>query len=228
MTRYLEYFFIFALLITPITLITGPAAPDLTITFAGIFFIYLTIYKKNFKIINKDWVMLSIVFWLYLIFISLFAIDKNKAIGEALIFIRLLVIPILMYWWLLKDQKNIKILVSIIFVCIFFVSIDTFYQFINYSSKDGFGSDIFGFVPDFAPHNRLTGPFQDLVPGAYVSKFGFIGLLFGFIYIKNISYLNFFIIFYLTIIGIITFISGERMAVATFSLGLLLLIIFWI
>ena len=48
MIKYLENFFIFLILILPITLITGPAIPDLSIFFAEIFFIFLIIYKKQF------------------------------------------------------------------------------------------------------------------------------------------------------------------------------------
>ena len=63
-----------------------------------------------------------------------------------------------------------------------FVSLDTLYQFINYTSKDGFGEDLFGFKSNW--YGRLTGPFGDeLIPGSYVSKFG----LFGFIFLISIK-----------------------------------------
>ena len=42
-----------------------------------------------------------------------------------------------------EDAKKIPLL--IIFVLVVFVSIDTLYQFMNYSSKNGFGKDILGF-----------------------------------------------------------------------------------
>ena len=60
------------------------------------------------------------------------------------------------------------------FCLVVFVLIDTLYQFFNYSSQNGFGKDLLGFQSTW--YGRLTGPFGDeLIPGAYISKFGLIG-----------------------------------------------------
>tara|TARA_Y200000002_G_C22618039_1_gene636895 strand:- start:21 stop:986 length:966 start_codon:yes stop_codon:yes gene_type:complete len=105
-----------------------------------------------------------------------------------------------------------------------FVCVDTLYQFLNYSSKNGFGEDILGFKSDW--YGRLTGPFGDeLIPGSYISKFGLIG--FAFIlslkkYERNIILHT----IYLSSILLICYVSGERMAFATFGLSLLVLFIF--
>ena len=104
------------------------------------------------------------------------------------------------------------------------VSIDTLYQFINYTSKDGFGEDLLGFKSNW--YGRLTGPFGDeLIPGSYLSKFG----LFGFVFLISLKKLEDNTIIqslYLSLIILVCYISGERMAFATFSLSLLLLFIF--
>jgi len=98
------------------------------------------------------------------------------------------------------------------------------FQFFNYSSEVGFQNDILGFSSDW--YGRLTGPFgNELVPGAYVSKFGLLGYLF-FLFVKKTKYLNFFEISYLSLIGLVCFASGERMAFATYFLALLFLFIF--
>ena len=94
----------------------------------------------------------------------------------------------------------------------------------NYSSKDGFGEDLFGFKSNW--YGRLTGPFGDeLIPGSYVSKLG----LCGFVFLISIKKLERNIIIqslYLSLIILVCYISGERMAFATFSLSLFLLLIF--
>ena len=73
-------------------------------------------------------------------------------------------------------------LLLIIFILVVFVSFDTFFQFFNYSSRDGFGADIFGFKSSW--YGRLTGPFGDeLIPGSYISKLG----LLGFAYLISIK-----------------------------------------
>ena len=168
--------------------------------------------------------MLSILFCIFLIFISLFSENKFLAYKDALIFIRILLIPIFIYFWILKDEKRIKFLILSIFLSVIFVCLDTFYQFMSYDPIKGFGKDIFGLMPDF--YGRLTGPFKDQVPGAYVSKFSLIGLLFIFLNIKNEKLKISCAILYLSSVGLITFISGERMALATFFLGLFFIFIF--
>ena len=157
---------------------------------------------------------------------SLFAYNIYVALGESIVFLRFLFIPFLIYFFLFNSSKNTKFLFITIFISIIIVILDSLFQFFNYSSEKGFQKDIFGYTPDFAEYNRLTGPFKDLVPGAYVSKFAFIGLVIFYIYIKNIKIRLILIIFYLAFCGYLTFISGERMAFATFGLGILIYILF--
>jgi hypothetical protein len=98
------------------------------------------------------------------------------------------------------------------------------FQFFNYSSEVGFQNDILGFSSNW--YGRLTGPFgNELVPGAYISKFGLLGYLF-FFFNKKTKYLNFLEIIYLSLIGLVCFASGERMALATYFLALFFLFIF--
>ena len=62
-------------------------------------------------------------------------------------------------------------------ILVTFVCIDTIYQFLNYSSENGFGEDLLGFKSNW--YGRLTGPFgNELIPGSYVSKFGLLGYVF--------------------------------------------------
>ena len=62
-----------------------------------------------------------------------------------------------------KKEKIFKQLLLIIFVLVIFVCIDTFYQFLNYTSENGFGKDLLGFNSNW--YGRLTGPFGDeLIP----------------------------------------------------------------
>ena len=219
--------FCFLLLLVPILLITGPAIPDIIITFSGIFFLILTYFKKyNYQILNFGWFKISIIFWIFLIFSSIFALNFIKSFAEAMIFIRLLLIPAIILIILFENQYAIKLLFIIIFASVVFVIFDCLFQFFNYDSKIGFREDIFGYVPDNSPHFRLTGPFKDLVPGSYVSRFAFFGLIAIYLFIKNKNLKNFFIIVYLGLTGFITYISGEKMAFATFGLGLVVFILF--
>ncbi len=217
--------FLLVFMLVPVLLITGPALPDISITICALFFLFnFMILKKNFNFIKDNFFLVSILFWFSIIYISFFALDKTRSFQDSIIFIRLLIIPTIGYFLFFNNENKIKKIITIIFICVVFVLIDTLFQFFNYSSEIGFQNDILGFSSNW--YGRLTGPFGDeLVPGAYVSKFGLLGYLF-FLFIKKTKYLNFLEIFYLSLIGLVCFASGERMALATYFLALFFLLIF--
>ena len=212
-------------LLIPFLLITGPALPDIVITLGGLFGIFYILYQKEYgNFIKLNLFRISIVFWLSLILISFFSYNKTYSFQDSLIFIRFLLIPFFCFFIFFKDKKLFERLLLVLFVVVLFVNIDTLYQFINYTSKDGFKEDLLGFKSNW--YGRLTGPFGDeLIPGSYLSKFG----LFGFVFLISIKKLENNIIIqslYLSLIILVCYVSGERMAFATFSLSLLLLLIF--
>ncbi len=218
-------FFIFMFMFIPIFLITGPAIPDLAVTLCGIFFLFnFIVLKKDLFFFKDKFFIISIIFWISIIFISFFAFNKARSFQDSIIFLRLLIIPTISYFLFFSNEEKIKNVIIIIFGCVIFVLIDTLFQYFNYRSEFGFNTDILGFKSEW--YGRLTGPFgNELVPGAYISKFGLLGYLF-FYFFKNIKYKNFLEVLYLSLIGFVCFGSGERMALATYFLGLFFLLIF--
>jgi len=225
MTKIFEKYLTILFISVPFFLITGPAIPDLIITLSICISLYILFLKDKFFYKNNTLINISFFFWCTLILISFFSFDKKSSFQDSLIFIRFLLIPICMYFLIFKNNKDIKSLVTIIFCLVILVSLDTLYQFFNYNSKDGFGSDILGFKSQW--YGRLTGPFGDeLIPGSYLSKFGLIGyvfLLFNKKFKRNILAQS----IYLSAILLVTFASGERMALATYSLALFVLLLFF-
>ncbi len=209
----------------PLFLITGPAIPDLIISLGVIFaLVWLIIIQKNYIFFNSSFINISLIFWLSLIIISFFAYNKAQSFQDSIIFVRFLLIPISIYFLFFTSDKDIKKILLLIFILVLFVSIDTLFQFFNYTSKDGFGNDLIGFKTDW--YGRLTGPFGDeLIPGAYISKFGLLGYAY---LILSKKYKNKIIIqiSYLTLILVVCFATGERMAFATYLLALFILLIF--
>ncbi len=100
---------------------------------------------------------------------------------------------------------------------ILFVIIDTFIQFL-------FNEDLFGFKVDYnKAYGRLSGPFGDeFIVGSYLLVFGFI----NYFLVKKIFINNIYIdIFYLTLLPIIIFLTGERSAFLSCLIFLFLLLI---
>ncbi len=225
MTYKINNFFLILFILLPLSLITGPAIPDITVTFAGIFgLIWLFVIKKRYDLFNDSFINISLLFWIGLIYISFFAFNKEKSFQDSIIYLRFLFIPICCYYIFFKNQKIFEYLLLLILVLVIFVLVDTLFQFFNYDSINGFGKDLLGFKSNW--YGRLTGPFGDeLVPGAYVSKFG----LLGYVYLLLNNKLKYKILinsFYLSLILVVCFVSGERMAFATFFLSLIILLFF--
>ena len=205
-----EKFFLFFFMLIPVFLITGPAMPDIVISLSSIYFLFsFLIIRKNNWFLKDKLFIISIFFWLSMILVSVFAFDKVRSFQDSIIFLRFLIIPTTAYFLFLNSKQKIQFSIKVIFCCVCFVSIDTLFQFLNYESETGFGKDLLGFKSNW--YGRLTGPFGDeLVPGAYISKFGLIGYLF-FFFIKPNKLNYFYEILYLSILGLVCFSSGERM-----------------
>ena len=221
-TNYIIFFISFILItLIPLSLVTGPALPDISVVLVCIFFLYYLLKDKQFSIFKNLFVYYSFLFWIVLILLSFNSIEKYNSLGESLIFLRILLIPIIIYYWLLTKSKFIIFSLFIIFFVNTLVIIDSIYQFLNYDPLIGFKEDIFNRNADEF-YGRLSGPFLDLVPGSFISKFFIFGFIFLVLTIKNKKVFFYFSIFYLTVCGIITFISGERMALATFLMAIIL------
>ncbi len=220
-----EKLFSYLFLLIPLFLITGPAIPDIVITTGSLFGVFYLVYLKELKKVAYDkFFKITILFWLSLIFISFFSYNKTNSFQDSLIFIRFLMLPIFCYFLFFKDKKIFEQSLLIIFILVVFVCLDTFYQFLNYTSKDGFGKDFLGFKSNW--YGRLTGPFGDeLIPGSYVSKLGLLGFAF-LLSIKKFENKITLQSVYLSFILLVSYVSGERMAFATFGLSLLILFIF--
>ena len=225
MILQLEKIFSNLFLLIPLFLITGPAIPDIAITLGVLFGIFYFVYINQYKdVIKTNFFKITIIFWLSLIVISFFSYNKTNSFQDSLIFIRFLLIPVFCYFLFFKNKVIFQRALLIIFILVVFVALDTIYQFLNYTSQNGFGKDLLGFKSNW--YGRLTGPFGDeLIPGSYISKFGLLGFAW-LISIKKLENKTIFQLIYLSSILLVCYVSGERMAFATFSLSLFFLFIF--
>ena len=89
----------------PITLLTGPALPDISITVISILFLINSLIFRNFKWLKEKWVVAGLAFWVSLIFISFFAIDKGNSLQNSFIFLRYIIFAIAVSYWLITEKK---------------------------------------------------------------------------------------------------------------------------
>ena len=78
--HYLSLLLIYSL---PISLMSGPAIPDISITLVGILFLIYAFKNSDFYWLRIDWIKAGIIFWISLILISFFSINKSLYISLA-------------------------------------------------------------------------------------------------------------------------------------------------
>src|SRR6056300_1164370 len=117
-------FFLLIFMFVPVLLITGPALPDISITFSALFFLFnFIILKKDYNFFKDNFFLVSIVFWFSILFISFFAFDKVRSFQDSIIFIRLLILPTIGYFLFFNNENKLIKIITIIFVCVVFVVI---------------------------------------------------------------------------------------------------------
>ena len=151
------------LFLLPISLLTGPAIPDISITIIALFFLINSFWNKDFEWAKEKWVLGGLCLWLSLILVSFFAINIKESLQNAFIFVRYIFFSIAVSYWLINEKKILIYFLKILTLTLIFVIIDCVYQFIGYESLKGFGEDIFGFTSTH--YGRLSGPFNDDIPG---------------------------------------------------------------
>ena len=217
------------ILLMPAALISGPAIPDIMAFCLIIYFLICLIKKKNFYINDNYWIYLSFLLWFWFIIISFFAYDILLSFKDAIIFVRYVIFIIaIVYFFKNLNVKSLELLLYMILCCTLFVTLDTLFQFYNYDNLEGFKGDIFGIQPT-GLYGRLSGPFKDLVPGSYLSRFYFINIFLIILFknkLKNNIFILSSVIIILTLIFSVIYFSGERIALATTIMGVFISIIF--
>jgi O-antigen ligase len=198
LNKYVYNYFLILFSFIPLSILIGSAVSVVNILLIDISFIFLLIYKKNFKFLKNKVIFYLIVLYLYLIFNTFVAIDYSESIARNIGFIRVLILFIAFNYFFnqkLFFEKMIKIWMIILSV----VLLDVFIEFT-------FGKNLFGYGELYG--NRIVSFFKDEpIVGGYIN--GFFLILCGFLfkkYVKN-NYIPFILIIFFVVAIIIT---GER------------------
>ncbi len=212
MITSLNKFFLFLIFLIPVSLITGPAIPDIIITISSIYFLIIYFFfntKYDFNFINlPKWFLVAILFYLGANISSVLSNNNvSHSISSSIPYIRFIIFSFFFIYFILISPRNYFIIINIIGLSIFFVSVDICFQYFV-------GYDIFGFP---STPERNAGPFGDeLKGGSYISKFYIpVFATFYFLSTKSKIYKNICIILFIScFMGLI--LSGERAAIILF------------
>lgn len=215
------------IILFPFIIITGPALPDISGVILILIFFY-NFFRQKKNLVVSYWLIFIILLNIWFIFISFFAYNINLSLTDAIIFSRFILFIIAILYFFENNNKLLKYVLYSVFLATIFVTIDTLFQFYNYSSEHGFQGDIFG-IKEQGLYGRLNGPFKDYIPGSYLSRLYF--LLFLLIISNNLFFNKVYKLYFFGItLGLVfstMFFSGEQMSVCTTLMGLFIIYLFY-
>jgi len=211
----------------PLTLITGPFLPDISVVLINIFFFYHIYKTKDYSILKNNFFVFFLFFWLYISVRSLFVDSKYIlfSLQSSFFYFRFGFFS-LCFFYLLNNNKNIlsHFFWSLVVVASALI-IDGYFQF--FYGVNILGYSKFGFVGSYDVI-RLGSLFgNELILGSYLSKF--FGLILFFLLYKFffINYaLNSIKIIFFLLVFILIYLSGERAAFYITIINLFLIILY--
>lgn len=216
MPIYLNYLSYFVILI-PAFLVTGPFLPDLIVSLSALFFAIYIIQNRLFFLFNNFFFKLFVIFWIILIFSSLFSVQKLISLKVSIFYIRFGIFVIFISY-LLDNKKNF--FNNFFYSTIITISVVIFDSYLQYFT----GENLIG-IPSKVDGGRLTSFFGDeLIVGSFIARMFPLLVSFFFFLKFKYNYIYLPLIFFLT--DIIVFLSGERTSFGIIIILNILFIIF--
>jgi O-antigen ligase len=215
--KFFNTYFLLLFSFIPASIIIGPAISLINILLIDISFIFLILFKKNFKFPFNKTTKLILLLCLYLIFNSIIAKDFSMSAHRNFGFIRFGILFLAFnYFFYNKDFVNRVLIIWILTLSI--LSADTYIESI-------FGTNILGYGGDLT---RVVSFFKDEpIVGGYINSFYLIIVGYLFYLSNDISNRYKYIILILSIFFIIAIVlTGERSNAIKAVLGFFLFYFF--
>jgi O-antigen ligase len=193
----------------PLLLVFSRSLADITIVLISLLFLYYSYKNIGWHWVKDRWFCFALIFTIYCLTInSAISIEPTETLAYSLFFIRWPIFAIALSYWILNDIQSLKKFLVSMTVVLFFIILDTWWQFI-------FDQDVFGF--EKLPTNRLTGPFSSPHVGMWLAKLAMLPPLILILYNKyklkeQENYLTYSFFLIATLLLLSVFVTGERMS----------------
>ncbi len=195
----------------PLTVITGPLIPDLTVTLSSIFFLIVLVVNKNFEYFKTKYFLFFFCFWTF-ISLNSFISQNIDSIKTSITYLRFGVFFVLLSFLFTIDKNFSNNFRKVILFCFLILFLDSIIQHF-------FGYNILGMPKS----GRISSFFGDeKIMGSYIIKL--LPIYIALYYFnKKLITLNLHIVLIISICSLLVLLSMERSA-----LGLLVLYLFLI
>ncbi len=204
-----------AMLLVPWGLVFNRGLADGACVATCLLFLLHSRREKSWQWLADPVVRAGVLAWLWMVATSLFALEIKPALSSAAPWIRFVLFYAAAVYWVLKDRKALYVLAGMLMVMFALISVDTLWQYASGTSLTGNPIDVTG---------RLTGPFDNVKVGIYLSKLLLPVLAIG-LYVCMAKKQRSRLVGLSALVSLVLvciLLSGERTAFASASLGLLL------
>lgn len=193
-----------ATILLPLGLIFSRGLAESCVVIICLLFLLESFVNKKWIWLRDPVVIIGLISWVWLLFVTLFAKNSLESIGVSAPWIRYIFLYAALRNWVLINKKHIYFIGKSMAFILCFVMIDTLWQYIYGISLTGHARDISG---------RLTGPMDNVKVGIFIAKtvLPICGILLFFTEIKQKFRRIGIIIFFITTI-VIVMLTGERTA----------------
>ena len=216
--KILNSYFLLLFSFIPASIIFGPAVSLVNILLIDFSFIFLILYKKDYKFLSNKTIKLIIFLCLYLIFNSIIAIDFSMSANRNFGFIRFGILFLAFNYFFYNKDFVIKVLI-VWTLTLSILSLDTYLESIS-------GRNILGYGDEYG--RRIVSFFKDEpIVGGYIN--GFYLVIIGYLFYINriISNKYKYIILIFSIFFVLAIIlTGERSNAIKAVSGLFLFYLF--
>jgi O-antigen ligase len=197
----------------PALFLIGRAPADVALSLIAVLLLARSALGRDWSWLRTPWVAVGLAIWLYLVVVSALAADPAAAYSRALPFGRFVLFGAALQHWLLVEPRTRRMLLIVLAAVIAFVALDTLLQFAT-------GQDVFGRTYEA---RRLTGPFDHTVPGTFIVKtcFPVLGFAFAFAADWRQRWRFALTIALIVLLAVTVAVTGERIALASLGLGVL-------
>ena len=187
----------------PLVSIFGPFLADFFLSLSSLLFLIYCVIKKNYKFFKNIFFIIFLIWYFYLVFLSLTSKYPLLSLQSSLFYIRFGVFALCVYYLIVNNKQFLKFFCLSLLITFVFLTLNSFFQYFFYF--DFFGNRYDGI--------RLSGVFGDeKILGSYLSRLAplFIGLT--FIVFKNNNKIVYLSIIIFVLIDLLVYLSGERAA----------------
>ena len=212
---------LYAILLLPAALVSGPFLPDLIVVLTGIYFLIYLLKFNQIQFLVNDFSKIFIIFYIYIVARSFFAEDILYSLKNSFFYFRFLLLVFLIKYLISHEKKFIRLFFYSLILTTLIVIFDAIAEYII-GYHWFFDKTIY---PEFISSKRISGLFdEEYILGSYLLRFYPIILTLCLLIFNKRKKLLILLITILVFFTII--ISGERTSTASFMVIILFLSLF--